>query len=874
MTTIFCPKCNALILDTPTCPSCGWQRPVVSGDTGDVIWRTELGHVLPKPRASAVVVGGRCCLSAEDGTIVALDLETGQLAWERQIDTEYDTHALATDGTRLFVSSVDTRPLPINGKALLALDAETGADLWQYPTAGHSLSAAALANGVVYFSSSDGVLHAVDAASGQARWQVRHASWGPEAPVADANFVYVGGRGDALGAYAIGDGAEQWRFSGTAWFASPLCLVEGQLYALNWDGFLYVFEAHTGELVWKVKGQRGQGFTSPPASNSSQVYVGSRVYRESDGAQVDTYALLALRKEDGGEVWRFLTPKHIVAPPSGASNSVFFGAEDGFFYALNAETGEERWKVELNGRIVTQPLIAGDLAYVGERHGTVYALRWRARPAEQAQPADFYLRQGEYEQAAIAHALSGDFAAAAGIYEQPLRQPREAALLYECAGQPARSARLWEAIGELRRARDLYQTAGDRAGVARMLEALGESLQAAKLYEEIGELATAAPLYEQAGDRVKAADLYYSNGQIERASQIWQSLGEWERLVSALIEDQQFVAAAELLAQHQQSERAAELYEQADQVGHAMELRVALGHWERVIDLAACAGSPLNEGIAHEHLGNTLAAAQAYERAAQQVLAAEPTAEERAATFYEQAARLYDLALADEDLARCRQREKQLRRLPDIAVSGAAQTSFVEFEWNTLNLLVENTGYGPATQIAITFQGAFDIEGNRRVVRLAPNKITPIEIYVRPQHDYYGSKVPLEITVTYQDRAGTQYVLTQHIPLRVLQKGSTAEQQTPLEIDIRSSTRLEHQEVNPVKSTDEEIEQQQSLLNTHRRTVAHLVGQAAQYGGEAFAPPQVANGLYEARENIRRTKRVLHDWGLDVADHPNDLDTD
>ena len=153
-----------------------------------------------------------------------------------------------------------------NGKALLALDAATGQDIWRYATIGHSLSAATLADGVAYFSSSDGLLHAVDAASGQARWQVRHASWGPDAPAADASFVYAGGRGDALVAYAIGDGAEQWRFSAAAWFASPLCLAEGQLYTLNWDGFLYALEARTGRLLWKLKGERGQGFTSPPVA--------------------------------------------------------------------------------------------------------------------------------------------------------------------------------------------------------------------------------------------------------------------------------------------------------------------------------------------------------------------------------------------------------------------------------------------------------------------------------------------------------------------------------------------------------------------------------------------------------------------------------
>jgi len=45
----------------------------------------------------------------------------------------------------------------------------------------------------------------------------------------------------------------------------------------------------------------------------------------------------------------------------------------------------------------------------------------------------------------------------------------------------------------------------------------------------------------------------------------------------------------------------------------------------------------------------------------------------------------------------------------------------------------------------------------------------------------------------------------------------------------------------------EAITQQLDLLAAHRRTLAHLMEQAAAYGGEGFAPPQTANGIAEAR---------------------------
>jgi predicted ATPase len=68
----------------------------------------------------------------------------------------------------------------------------------------------------------------------------------------------------------------------------------------------------------------------------------------------------------------------------------------------------------------------------------------------------------------------------------------------------------------------------------------------------------------------------------------------------------------------------------------------------------------------------------------------------------------------------------------------------------------------------------------------------------------------------------------------------------------------------------EGIEQQQQLLATYRRNVAHLLMQAAQSGGESFAPIPVANGLREARQIIHRIKSILRTNYVDVIDHPDD----
>ncbi len=70
--------------------------------------------------------------------------------------------------------------------------------------------------------------------------------------------------------------------------------------------------------------------------------------------------------------------------------------------------------------------------------------------------------------------------------------------------------------------------------------------------------------------------------------------------------------------------------------------------------------------------------------------------------------------------------------------------------------------------------------------------------------------------------------------------------------------------------SQEDITQQVELLTTYRRSLAHQLYQQAAQGGAAYVLPAVANGIGEARENIRRIKDILGGWGVVVEQHPDD----
>jgi hypothetical protein len=77
--------------------------------------------------------------------------------------------------------------------------------------------------------------------------------------------------------------------------------------------------------------------------------------------------------------------------------------------------------------------------------------------------------------------------------------------------------------------------------------------------------------------------------------------------------------------------------------------------------------------------------------------------------------------------------------------------------------------------------------------------------------------------------------------------------------------------LSTIVPSPDDITDQQRLLATHRRTLAVLVQQHAEFG-MAFVPPHIVHGIREARERIRQCKATLRSWNQSVEDLPNDDD--
>jgi len=272
----------------------------VDSRTGALRWRFATGSLLPWEwgfegwdvyLASATVQDELVVFGAGDGTVYALDLESGQERW--RFSTEMRIRSTpAISGGVVDVGGADG--------VVYSLGLEDGLVQWSHETEGASLlsedfgfdrksiiASPAVVEGVVYVGSRDGQMYALDQATGERLWRVSHeVSWAMSSPAVS---------GDAL-------------FSGTS------------------DGvFVHRVDVATGEEVWRFV---GAGYTwSSPALVGTTVYIG-------DGAGY----LRAIDAESGAERWSFRTGGGVYSSPWVEDGTVYFGADDGVVYAVDGES--------------------------------------------------------------------------------------------------------------------------------------------------------------------------------------------------------------------------------------------------------------------------------------------------------------------------------------------------------------------------------------------------------------------------------------------------------------------------------------------------------------------------------------------------------
>ena len=137
----------------------------------------------------------------------------------------------------------------------------------------------------------------------------------------------------------------------TNWYSPSFSPVTGLFYVPSWLDTYSVY-TKSPDGVQYIPGQNYVGLYPTMAMPALSVRpVNQRLPEEGIGA------IQAIDPQTGNIVWRHemanVTDSGVL---STASNLVFAGGREGYFYALNAATGEELWRVMLGGAIANGPM--------------------------------------------------------------------------------------------------------------------------------------------------------------------------------------------------------------------------------------------------------------------------------------------------------------------------------------------------------------------------------------------------------------------------------------------------------------------------------------------------------------------------------------
>lgn len=265
-------------------------------ETGNLAWRykteTSFSHSIPLIVNSTVFVGD------DAGFIHAIDEKSGKEIWKKDLQAK-EIHSSPTFGEGLIFigteGNLDSKTANEIESFMYALKFESGGMIWRFPIKKVSArgsgyqdlihATAAYKDGKIYFGIENGRYYSLDAKTGQLIWEK----------------------------------------SGFGWFTTASSLDEENIYTGNWDGNIYAFKQADGVLIWKYQAEKDGPF---------------EITRQPGGGT----------KKQGINSWPIVT-----------NNKVFIGAPNGYFYALNKKDGSVIWKEKYG---MAWPVMAEDILLI------------------------------------------------------------------------------------------------------------------------------------------------------------------------------------------------------------------------------------------------------------------------------------------------------------------------------------------------------------------------------------------------------------------------------------------------------------------------------------------------------------------------------
>ncbi len=315
---------------------------------------------------TVAVNGGVLTLAASDGSVMAVEAESGRTIWRTSVGSKISA-GVGSDGT---VAAVVTR----DGE-LVALDA--GQIRWRKPLGVRVATAPLVAGGRIFVLGVDRAVRAFDAGDGARLWQLQRPgdalTLSQTGVIAAYKNTLVVGQGPRMAAVDPISSAVRWEVQigaprganeveRLADLIGPVVRAGELLCARSFQAGVGCVNGERGAIAWtKTIGGTGA------VGGDAELLVGADA---SD-------RLSAWKSATGDVVWtsESLMFRGLSAPVV-AARSVVFGDFDGTLHWLSREKGESQARVTTDGSAISVPPVAvGGLVIVVTRSGGLFAFR-------------------------------------------------------------------------------------------------------------------------------------------------------------------------------------------------------------------------------------------------------------------------------------------------------------------------------------------------------------------------------------------------------------------------------------------------------------------------------------------------------------------
>jgi outer membrane protein assembly factor BamB len=263
-----------------------------------------------------------------------------------------------------------------NNGDVIALDPETGEQIWTSKVSSEILAPPIKSGSIVIVRTLDGRIFGLNSASGRRLWTYEKTVpaltlRGTSTPTIDDDAIIIGFDSGSLAALDINTGQVLWETGITSARgrselermvdidASPI-ISGGIVYVVTFQGQLAALTRNTGRILWNRDTSSYSGFTVD----------GDYLYITDDKSVV-----WAFDRFNGGSVWKMdaLLNRDLTAP-SAIGNFLVVGDFEGYLHWLDKNTGAFVARQQVSKeRIIAPPVIAGNTVYAFSTDGELVA---------------------------------------------------------------------------------------------------------------------------------------------------------------------------------------------------------------------------------------------------------------------------------------------------------------------------------------------------------------------------------------------------------------------------------------------------------------------------------------------------------------------